>query len=259
MHKNEGAFVALFTLTLTVVTGFLVRRTRQLWEATNGLLEFAGEQAQDMKASIAVAKKSAEIANQSLTALQRAFVVQKKILTEQGTNSAGVPVLWIQIELENSGATPTRHLIHQGNFGALRGPLPEAFDFPDVEGDEPTRFVIGPKGSGFSSRMEIPISVVGQARDRQVHIYIWGWAEYDDIFPDSKRHRTEYCSRLTPIVDTQQQLRMEWKNYKYHNGMDGDCPPERWRTRKECEWIEPRRPRIPQRVLPSPPPAQPTS
>ena len=38
--------------------------------------------------------------------------------------------------------------------------------------------------------------ILRQVRDVQGRVLIWGWAEYDEVFSDAKRHRTEFCYQL---------------------------------------------------------------
>jgi hypothetical protein len=54
--------------------------------------------------------------------------------------------------------------------------------------------------------------------------YLWGWIEYDDIFPGSVRHRTEFCfqiifERLPPTNEGW----LRYEPYSRFNAADEDC------------------------------------
>jgi hypothetical protein len=54
--------------------------------------------------------------------------------------------------------------------------------------------------------------------------YLWGWIEYDDIFPGSIRHRTEFCfqiifERLPPTNEGW----IRFEPYSRFNAADSDC------------------------------------
>jgi hypothetical protein len=166
-------FVAAFTGLLVYVTARLVGSTNKLWEATNGLLKFAGQQAEDMKEAISASKRAADAADRSakisgdaLTKLQRAFVVLKEIKKGEAYREADsaeqdvmeqqfIPVTLV---LENSGATPTRRLRTQATFAEFKtkeGPGAD-FKFFDADiGTDPVSFVIGPKATSRMSDLGI--------------------------------------------------------------------------------------------------------
>jgi hypothetical protein len=32
-------------------------------------------------------------------------------------------------------------------------------------------------------------------------LYVWGWARYSDVFPNTKQHITRFCWMITPVGD----------------------------------------------------------
>jgi hypothetical protein len=50
---------------------------------------------------------------------------------------------------------------------------------------------------------------------------IWGWAEYDEVFSDAKRHRTEFAYLV--VVSGSPASHVGFSQYKLHNGVDEDC------------------------------------
>jgi hypothetical protein len=125
--------VAFFTLWLTLFTGILATFTIWLALSTKDLRDFAEEQARDMKESIAVsrnsadaAKKSAEIATQTLIASQRAWISPSPQLV--GDVKAGVPIN-IQLNMQNVGKDPAIGVSHNG--------MAMVFDMPEQIGYAP--------------------------------------------------------------------------------------------------------------------------
>jgi hypothetical protein len=56
--------------------------------------------------------------------------------------------------------------------------------------------VIGPNASIQSRKYFIPIDKALQIRAGELHAYLWGWIEYNDVFQNTPRHRTEYGYRI---------------------------------------------------------------
>jgi hypothetical protein len=70
-------------------------------------------------------------------------------------------------------------------------------------------------------------------RDGSQSLYLWGWAEYDDVFPGTPRRRTEFCYRIFVMGDPTdatvgnepgpQKVSFRWHLHNSHNGADGEC------------------------------------
>jgi hypothetical protein len=198
------------------------------------------------------AMRSADVANRSLTHLERAFVVFKDIHRVGNELRKGESYAMVMVEIENSGTTPPRHLITQATFRVFDnaelkdGDLPADFQYLDVEtGSDPASFVLGPKASARLNAFGIKFSDLERIDRGEARGYIWGWSEYDDIFDDTPRHRTEYCFWIRTIAKPISSGHIEWAAYKHHNGLDDECPREHWRTTKSGVWIEPRKPKLP--------------
>ena len=218
---------------------------RQWWlsviGAVLGLLGFGGLVATVIFTALTAkaASESANVAKEALTKLERAFVLINAVVKDGASRIDGVDSMAFKVELENSGASPTQHLRQCINFKEFfpselgkNGRLPQAFPFGDGESAEESRAVIGPKGKIRSGALHIPFDMLERMSKGQSRGYLWGWVEYDDIFDGAPRHRTEYCyytARVTPPVSD---VKIEWAAYREHNGMDDECPPERFRTAK---------------------------
>jgi hypothetical protein len=44
--------------------------------------------------------------------------------------------------------------------------------------------------------VDIPVDVFQAVQAGTHRMYIWGWADYDDIFQNTERHRTEFCTEI---------------------------------------------------------------
>lgn len=204
---------AYFTLWLVGFTCVLSASTIGLWWVTwRGSIRQSG----DMKASIstaldaaASAKRSADaaidqvdISTQSLVISQRAFVALKgfEVFHMWDTTIAGPSrhiVGWQFTPLwENTGQTPTKGL--QIITGIHSGPLPPNFKF---ENNKPSLSFLAPKGitHGESYHIGIP-EMLEIAANRRV-IYIWGRADYNDVFPGTRRHHTIFCHKIVCLGD----------------------------------------------------------
>jgi hypothetical protein len=154
MNRNEGFFVASFTLALVLVTGWLVWATLKLWEAGEkqfGLLsKSAAAQSRDMQASIQVAKRSADVAERALILTDRPWVdIRVEITGALKFDPVEGCLIKIKLTLVNIGRSPaiglgyfiefcpsisqaierhqkmvesTRFMIKEGSFGSTRFP-----------------------------------------------------------------------------------------------------------------------------------------
>jgi hypothetical protein len=144
------------------------------------------------------AKQSADTAKQALTSTQRAFVF---------INSFEVNVIGKEVRIipkwENSGVTlgnPMKHI----NWKAFRGAPPSDYGYPDLDSSgaalpsrgEAVEFFIGPKAIMLGTPVRIPISVMEEMRSGNLRIFVWGWAEYKDIFENTILHTTKFCSEI---------------------------------------------------------------
>ena len=87
----------------------------------------------------------------------------------------------------------------------------------------------------------IPIAAV-QLREIKTDkktLYIYGWVDYNDIFKDTARHRTEYCVRIT--VPGEPELpsvsNIHFLMHREHNGMDEECMREAMTTVPRRQFI----------------------
>ena len=134
---------------------------------------------------------------EALTITQRAFVFISLFETHVLNDTLVVMPKW-----ENSGSTPTKTMRNYANWKVFEGEPPPTYNFPDYDvkgneltspGDGPEIF-IGPKATLYSETLKIPIPVLEQVRSGQRRLFVWGWANYVDVFCGD--HRTEFCNEL---------------------------------------------------------------
>ena len=105
------------------------------------------------KQSADAATKSAEVAEQALVSVQRAFITQRRVEITPITDAQSKQITGVQIDLgwENNGTTPAKSLTQHISTRWDVNPIPSDFTFPDewLPGVEhvPQPTYMGPKGS----------------------------------------------------------------------------------------------------------------
>ena len=152
-------------------------------------------------------RRSGDIARDAMIAGERAFVFPVGLAQfwehVQETNLYN----WrFRTNWQNSGETPTKNLtIHAS--GMLRDtPLPVDFNFNYSTQDTGTG-LIPPKmtlAGGVVPRIPTPALSPQDILDIQAgtkFFYIWGWARYLDVFPNTPQRVTRFCWILTLVGD----------------------------------------------------------
>jgi hypothetical protein len=185
-------------------------------------------------------QRSVRLAETALTSAEQAFLFQHGVAITPIKGIDGMMRGWQFIfSWKNSGSTPARRvLLHTSLHTLLRtnpltdpGDLPSDFDFPDTYGfREPTeqvRLSIGPQGEMASNPKTIDMFDLDEAYSRRRRIFMYGWADYTDIFPKTPRHRTEFCFEIVTIVKPDEELagRSPFLYFAYgrHNGAEDEC------------------------------------
>jgi hypothetical protein len=160
---------------------------------------------------------------------QRAFVFLKTCIF---TGSADVNTKKIihwksSVRWENAGETPNRYMRVRINRELTDAPLGENFDFIDHVGGASIPTMLGPKSNIDSDEVDVPINDMIMVGNGTKHLYLWGWAEYDDIFRKTERHRTEFCYKISLTGDATNPdpayLSFRWSLHSAHNGSDDKC------------------------------------
>jgi hypothetical protein len=196
---------------LVLFNGLLALFTYKLFTATKDLF--------------GATKAAADAADQSARALiasERAYVYVRDFEPIAITNAEGIVtgfqcvMFWV-----NAGTTPTRDLVTHVNWVRSANPLPDNFDFPNIPDDsnEISGSVLGPKGEMSTITFSISAEQIGELMNESTFMYIWGFAEYRDIFPNTPVRRTEFCNRVVgmPVPGNPQAAVIAFRHYKTHN------------------------------------------
>ena len=97
---------------------------------------------------------------------------------------------------KNSGSTPASPI--DALIGATWVPAIDQFRFGQVEQQGIRQpFVLGPSAEIASGTVDIGVGHVNAIFNGQGFQFLWGWARYRDIFPNSPEHVVEFCFRVT--------------------------------------------------------------
>lgn len=184
-----------------------------------------------MLGAIRASDRTASLVNEGLISAQRAYVFLREFqvaLTKNPLNDE-IQTCAIQPIWENTGTTSTRNGRGHVNWKYFERSVPTDFDFADFDElgnrilsyDAYKPLIVGPRATALSPIISIEPTILRQVRDLQGKLLIWGWAEYDEVFSDAKRHRTEFAYLV--VVSGSPASHVGFSQYKLHNGVDEDC------------------------------------
>jgi hypothetical protein len=109
------------------------------------------------------------------------------------------------------------------------GNVPDNFDFPDLGTGPSSKSYLGPKAMVDAGALQISNEFLKKVANGPARMLIWGWAEYNDVFSPTTRHRSEFCAEVmisgniwTPPSDTIKPP-FVFQVYKQHNGTGEEC------------------------------------
>jgi hypothetical protein len=211
VYPNSDNVLARYTLWLTIATSVIA--VAGIFTLVAAFLQWSSLKSTD------------ETTREALTAAQRAFVFVKdisygKLPNYLATTPTGIRLI---VAWENSGTTPTKSLITHVSWEVFTPDIPANFDFPDRGGGPDNRALIGPKASMNMAPVDIPIDVFQAIQAGTHRLYIWGWADYDDIFKDTERHRTEFSSQILVTGSLSDAIPgLTFVMHTKYNGSDGE-------------------------------------
>ena len=205
----------------------------QLWLGVFGVASILGALALSAWAAMAAsraagaARDQARMSRESLVGSERAFVFVQNFHAEPVHDPTEDNKLlgWnIFVEWKNSGKTATRSCVQRANYKEFSRPISADFDFPNLEVNEYQWLLIGPNASVQSGKYFIPIDKVAKIRAGDLHAYLWGWIEYNDVFPNTARHRTEYGYKIIASAGAApDQIVIGTTPTPRHNAADKEC------------------------------------
>jgi hypothetical protein len=180
----SGEFIDAINGTITALATIVIATfTATLWRATT---------------------RQSELTREALIADKQAFIFSDGFnglweLDATGHYSWRFRPVW-----KNSGDTPTRNLRFRTNCELRNTPM--TVDYSFSTNDAPGTGLIGPKSSalgGLSPYPEAPISAqdLVDVQAGRKYLYLWGWARYYDVFPDTPEHITHFCWVVLPNGD----------------------------------------------------------
>ena len=184
-----------------------------------------------MLRAVRASDRTASLVNEGLISAQRAYVSLREFQVAMTKNPLNdeIQTCTIQPIWENTGTTPTRNGRGHVNWKYFDRSVPAEFDFADFDElgnrilsyDAYKPLIVGPRATALSPIISMEPAILRQVRDLQGKLLIWGWTEYDEVFSDAKRHRTEFAYLV--VVSGSPASHVGFSQYKLHNGVDEDC------------------------------------
>jgi hypothetical protein len=178
-------------------------------------------------------KRSADIAKAALTEIERAFISVQFDMGQMVNRARGRTEQWVVVpKWKNAGSTPAKNMFTHSSSNSFPGKLPDDFTFPDImpQGQsEHERSFVAPQDEIITDGITFTSEELLAVKDGKIRIYIWGWAEYDDVFEGSPPHRTEFCNEIVlsddpfKIYENGARFPVSLKIYPKHIGADEGC------------------------------------
>ncbi len=203
-------------------------------DRTKDLADQAKSQAVSAKISADAARSAAETAKDSLIQVQRAVMTVSNIdVSREAGKSGQVADLLMFVHWKNVGGTPTKNLTIRTNYLATPRRLPNDYPFTDIP-DPPststdTPSFAAPQGVVTAAPVSIPVEEVGQIVDGRKVIYVWGHADYRDVFSGTPLHTSQYCFVVTGFygdiysTSPNETTVANTENCPTHNCLDDEC------------------------------------
>jgi hypothetical protein len=204
--KITDIVIALASVALAVYTLQLRRSTDQL--AKEGTLQRrdarrnSARQAWQTRKSLAIAKESADAANNSVILAERTAKRQLRAYLAIVKASLSDDRSHITLDVRNGGQTPAHNVNahlnwHWRPFGER---LPDDFTFPDFNtNDDGSKNAFFGVNSEFPWTFPIDAGKLAEAKAGVTTLYCYGWIAYFDVF--SERQTTTFCYETMPRPD----------------------------------------------------------
>lgn len=152
-------------------------------------------------------KRAGNIARDHMIQSERAFVFAMGVYALWEHDQATALYNWrLRPVWKNSGDTPTRKMIMNTECVVRTSAIPLGFAFSNPN-DQTGTALLPPKSEALGgvaprlpTRAITPQDIV-EAQAGTKFIYLWGWARYSDVFPDTPQHVTRFCWLISPVGD----------------------------------------------------------
>jgi hypothetical protein len=178
-----------------------------------------------------VSQETAHFAHESYISTGRAFVSVTKLAVQAayGPSDPKQPEGWTFAPIvENSGPTPTRSLeLLAGvqSTGDPTGPKDPLIAFPTATS---IKLVVGPHTAvtlpiTTNSGLLIPDDTIQKVARGQTAAYVFGTAQYHDIFERTLPHITKYCFQVDATGDGSPSTLVGYHFCRFWNCADYEC------------------------------------
>jgi hypothetical protein len=174
---------------------------------------------------------------EALTSIQRAFVVYEGLspfgfldVRNKYTPTVQINPIWT-----NTGKTPTKNLrIYVSAPKEIIVPYKVSdLDFRKEADVTYTQLLIAPGLTIHGGGRRLSLDNLHAIRDGKKQMYIWGCAWYDDVFPKTAHHITEFCDVIDGAYfdpkDDKKPTAVSTDFCPVHNCADDEC------TDKQCD------------------------
>lgn len=191
----------------------------------------------------AAVREANRISQEALVSVQRAFISFDQTLEATrrvGATDRNATIEWeFRNKLQNDGSTPARHVIQSLSAAWTPNVMPANFSFFEQRTEPPAALVVGAKQTIIGGLVTLPIDILSRIKNRQGHLYFWGWATYGDIF-GTATHVTMMCTEMLAIdgepTKSVESVRFSFGACQRHNCADEECkgepygsPPQVWK------------------------------
>ncbi|MEW9616803.1 hypothetical protein AB3G45_23635 [Shinella sp. S4-D37] len=146
----------------------------------------------------------------------RAYVEIDDIKTSYEQRSGERAAIRSFVNWINTGQSPTRNLVWAIDHHL--GLLPDNFAFVMSETATHGTSTIGAGRTSYDVSHLMDRTGLDEFDKERLPITLFGYVDYDDVFPDTKRHRTEFCVELA-----RKGVAVENSTCSKHNGADDGC------------------------------------
>jgi hypothetical protein len=172
-------------------------------------------------------------ATQHFKIVERAFISASFTQNANRDIGTGNVTHWIFKPVwTNGGSTPTRHMNNHISIHILANDLPEDWDFPNVwaaavpvDKRKPVPLGVSPKGSIEGQSVSVTVDDMDDIVGGQKKLFLWGMAEYNDVFPHTPKRITRFAVRVVAGGNPRDPNRMSF-SYIFlptHNCSDEEC------------------------------------
>ncbi len=226
-------FTGLLVLVGTIQAAFFFIQLRIMKSGIKDATTAANAAALNAEAS----RKSADVAERTMVIESRAFISATGIYTDCMPQKDGSFVWKLRPKWTNTGKTPTRNFSLYVDYEITdkireKGEidLNKIRNTPGVGHLAPYQAMFGGQ-IPFEKDTFLTPDLVEHLIVGKQFLYMWGWAKYNDVFPNTEMHITKFCWLVAPVgypraFKLHSTKMEETLNFNYLNHLEGNCADE---------------------------------